>query len=84
MDTTHDARIIFDLFESSGIGLVGLDADNRIVAANRNVGVYLGIEPEELIGHNVSIMRPGIRSAEFWAAFPATFYCLAPVRTTCC
>ena len=23
-------------------------------------------------------MRPGIRSAEFWSAFPATFYCLAP------
>jgi len=71
-------RIIFDLFESSGIGLVGLDADNSIVAANRNVGLYVGIEPDELIGHDVSALRPGIRSAEFWTAFPGTFYCLAP------
>jgi signal transduction histidine kinase len=78
MEQTPGTRIIFDLFESSGIGLVGLDADNAIVAANPNVGRYLGIEPGELIGHPASIMRPGIRSAEFWAAFPATFYCLAP------
>jgi len=78
MEQTANTRIIFDLFESSGIGFVGLDADNRVVAANRNVGLYLGIEPGELIGHNASIMSPGIRSAEFWAAFPATFYCLAP------
>jgi K+-sensing histidine kinase KdpD len=78
MKQTPDTRIIFDLFESSGIGLVGLDADNVIVAANPNVGVYVGIEPEELIGRDVSSLRPGIRSAEFWAAFPATFYCLAP------
>lgn len=78
MEKTPGTRIIFDLFESSGIGLVGLDVDNRVVAANGNVGLYLGIEPDELIGHDVSILRPGIRSAEFWAAFPATFYCLAP------
>ena len=78
MEQTPGTRIIFDLFESSGIGLVGLDADNAIVAVNRNVGLYLGIEPDELIGHTASFMRPGIRSAEFWAAFPATFYCLAP------
>ena len=78
VDQTPGTRIIFDLFESSGIGLVGLDADDTIVAANQNVGLYLGIEPGELIGHNASIMRPGIRSAEFWAAFPATFYCLVP------
>lgn len=78
MEQTPGTRIIFDLFESSGIGLVGLDADNTIVAANQNVGHYLGIEPGELIGHSPSMMRPGIRSAEFWAAFPATFYCLAP------
>jgi signal transduction histidine kinase len=78
MEQTPGTRIIFDLFESSGIGLVGLDADNTIVAANRNVGVYLGIEPDELLGQNVSLLRPAIRSAEFWTAFPATFYCLAP------
>ena len=84
MEQTPGTRIIFDLFESAGIGLVGLDADDTIVAANRNVGLYLGIEPGELIGHHASFMRPGIRSAEFWAAFPATFYCLARARTTCC
>jgi signal transduction histidine kinase len=78
MEQTPGTRIIFDLFESSGIGLVGLDADDTIVAANQNVSVYLGIEPGELLGHAASIMRPGIRSAEFWGAFPATFYCLAP------
>jgi signal transduction histidine kinase len=78
MEQTPGTRIIFDLFESSGIGLVGLDADNTIVAANQNVGIYLGIEPGELLGHDASIMRPGIRSTDFWAAFPATFYCLAP------
>jgi signal transduction histidine kinase len=78
MDQTPGMQIIFDLFESSGIGLVGLDADNRIVAANENVGQYLGIEPGELLGGDASVMRAGIRSAEFWAAFPATFYCLAP------
>lgn len=78
MDLTPGTSIISDLFESSGIGLVGLDADNRIVVANRNTGLYLGLEPDEIAGHGVSILRPGIRSAEFWAVFPATFYCLAP------
>lgn len=78
MDQTPGTSIISDLFESSGIGLVGLDADDRIVVANRNTGIYLGLEPEEITGHRVSILRPGIRSAEFWAAFPGTFYCLAP------
>lgn len=78
MEQTPDTRIIFDLFESSGIGLVGLDAANTVVAANQNAGIYLGIGQSELIGRDVSILRAGIRSAEFWAAFPATFYCLAP------
>jgi signal transduction histidine kinase len=78
MDQTPGTRIIFDLFESSGIGLIGLDADNRIVAANRNAGSYTGFAAEELLGHDATILRPGIRSAEFWAAFPATFYSLAP------
>lgn len=78
MDQTPDTRIVFDLFESSGIGLVGLNADNRIVAANRNIGVYLGIEPQEVIGRDVAVLRAGIRSEPFWAAFPGTFYCLAP------
>lgn len=78
MEQKPGTRIIFDLFESSGIGLVGLDADNTIVAANRNVGEYLGLQPDDLIGNQASILRPGIRSAEFWSAFPATFYCLVP------
>ena len=78
MDQTPGTSIICDLFESSGIGLVGLDADNRIVVANRNTGLYLGLEPKEVVGHGVSILRAGIRSDEFWAAFPSTFYCLAP------
>jgi len=78
MEQTPVTRIIFDLFESSGSGLVGMDADNTIVAANRNVGLYLGLNPDELLGHNAAAMRPGILSDEFWAAFPATFYCLAP------
>ncbi|MHB8893718.1 MAG: sensor histidine kinase [Candidatus Geothermincolia bacterium] len=78
MEQTPGTRIIFDLFESSGIGLVGLDADGTIVAANGNVGLYLDIAPEELTGKNAASLRPGIRSAEFWEAFPATSYCLAP------
>jgi PAS domain-containing protein len=78
MDQMPDTRIAFDLFESSGIGLIGLNGDNRILAANRNVGVHLGIEPGEIIGREAAILRSGIRSEEFWAAFPGTFYCLAP------
>ncbi len=78
MEQTPGTRIILDLFESSGIGLVGLDADNTVVGANQNVGHYLGLEPAELIGRDVSALRPGIRSPEFWSAFPGTFYCLAP------
>jgi signal transduction histidine kinase len=78
MEHKPTTRIIFDLFESSGIGLVGLNAGNTIVAANQNIGVYLGLEPQEVIGRDVSILRPGIRSEEFWKAFPGTFYCLAP------
>jgi len=78
MGQTPDTRIILDLFESSGIGLLGLDDAGTIVAANRNAGLYLALEPEEIIGRDVSALRPGIRSEEFWGAFPGTFYCLAP------
>lgn len=78
MDQAPGARISFELFESSGIGLIGLDEDNRILITNDNAGRYLGLDPRELIGHDVAALRPGIRSADFWAAFPGTFYCLAP------
>lgn len=78
MEPTPDARIIFDLFESSGIGLVGLDDAGKIIAVNPNAGLYLALDAEALIGRDVSALRPGIRSAEFWDAFPGTFYCLAP------
>jgi signal transduction histidine kinase len=78
MEQTPETRIIFDLFESSGIGLIGLDTAGTIVAANRNAGLYLALEPGEIIGRDVSALRPGIRSQEFWDAFPGTFYCLAP------
>lgn len=78
MDQMPSKHSFIDLFESSGIGLVGLDADNRILTANRNAGLYLDLEPAGIIGHDVSVLRPGIRSTEFWAAFPGTFYCLAP------
>jgi PAS domain-containing protein len=53
MDQTPDTRMIFDIFESSGIALVGLDAGNRVLAANQNVGQYLGIDPGSLIGRDV-------------------------------
>ncbi len=78
MEYAQGTRIIFDLFESSGIGLVGVDGEGNIAAANRNVGVYLGIAPEEILGRGLSVLRPSIRSEEFWSAFPGTFYCLAP------
>lgn len=78
MDQLRDVNVVIDLFESSGIGLLELDADNHIRAVNQNAGIYLGLEPGVLLGHEVSILRTGIRSAEFWSAFPGTFYCLAP------
>jgi signal transduction histidine kinase len=78
MDEAQGTRLIFDLFESSGIGLVGLDDDGVIVEANQNVGVYLGLAPAEVLGQRATILRPAIRSREFWDAFPGTFYCLAP------
>lgn len=78
MDQTRSTRMIFELFESSGIGIVGLDEQGRIAEVNRNVGVYLGLDQTGIVGHEATILRPAIRSDEFWKAFPATFYCLAP------
>jgi signal transduction histidine kinase len=78
MDVSQNVRLVFELFESSGIAVVGLDAENRVVEANRNVLAYLGLDPAEIVGHDVAILQPAIRSAEFWRHLPNTFYCLAP------
>lgn len=72
-------EIIFDLLESSGIALAGLDAGGRIVRANPNLGLYLDVDAGELVGREASAaLRPLIRSEEFWSGFPATSYALVP------
>jgi signal transduction histidine kinase len=78
MDPSAERGILLDLFESTGIGLVGLDAEDRIVHANPNVGTYLDLDPAALLGREVRVLEPQLRSAEFWSAFPGTFYCLCP------
>jgi PAS domain-containing protein len=82
MNQAQGPGILFDLFESSGIGLIGFDAEDRIHQLNANAGRYLGIEPERLLGGGVAALRPHLRSVEFWDAFPGTFYCLAPGADT--
>lgn len=78
MEHAQGHRALFDLFESSGIGLIAIDDAGRITSANRNVGSYLGVDAAALAGRDVRELEPRIRSAEFWRAFPGTFYCLAP------
>lgn len=78
MDQRPGHRILFDMFESSGIGLIGLDAADRICQLNSNTGIYLDLDPESVIGKPAATLQPQIRSVEFWQAFPGTFYCLAP------
>jgi hypothetical protein len=78
MDQSQGHGVLFDLFESSGIALVGLDGDNRILHANPNLGTYLDLDPAALVGKDARALAPALRSAEFWASFPGTFYCLAP------
>lgn len=71
-------RIAFDLLESSGIGLVGLDERMRVCRANANAGRYLSLDPAAILGRDAVDLRAAVRFREFWELFPRTCYCLAP------
>lgn len=52
-------HLFHDTFEHAAIGLLHVAEDGRILRANRQVGEMLGLEPEELVGQNLTdIIHP--------------------------
>jgi hypothetical protein len=82
MNSTNSDLSFFQLFDSAGVGLLGIDSDNRVVQANESFLRYLGIEAGDVVGEDVSSLQTIISLPDFWRSLLAreTFYSLVPAR----
>jgi hypothetical protein len=82
MNSTNSDLTFFRLFDSAGVGLLGVDVDNRVVQANESFLRYLDIEAAEIVGEEVSRLKTIISLPDFWQSLLAreTFYSLVPTR----
>jgi hypothetical protein len=70
----------FHLFDSSGVGLVGISEDQVIRHTNSSLYDYLDAKPGDILGQEVSVLGQSLVSKDFWSGFAAggPFYCLLP------
>lgn len=82
MNSTNSDLSFFQLFDSAGVGLLGIDSDNRVVQASESFLRYLDIKADEIVGEEISRLKTIISLPDFWQSLLAgeTFYSLMPVR----
>jgi signal transduction histidine kinase len=82
MNSTNSDLSFFQLFDSAGVGLLGIDSDNRAVQANESFLRYLDIEADEIVGEDIASLKTIISLPDFWQSLLAreTFYSLVPAR----
>lgn len=70
----------FHLFDSSGVGLIGISEDQVVRHTNSSLYHYLEVEPGDILGQEVSALGTSLVSKDFWSGFAAggPFYCLLP------
>jgi hypothetical protein len=82
MNSRSSDLSFFQLFDSAGVGLLGIDGDNRAVEANESFLRYLDVEADEIVGEEISRLETIISLPGFWRSLLAreTFYSLVPAR----
>ncbi len=82
MNSTDSDLSFFQLFDSAGVGLLGIDSDNRAVHASDSFLRYLDIEAGDIVGEEISRLKTIVSPPDFWQSLLAgeTFYSLVPVR----
>jgi hypothetical protein len=80
MHSGSDEKTTFNLFDSAGVGIVGIGGQNRILQVNDSLLRYLDIEREKIVGREIETLQEGIFSNSFWDAIAGErpFYCLVP------
>jgi hypothetical protein len=70
----------FHLFDSSGVGLIGISEDRVIRHTNSSLSYYLDAKPDDILGQEVSVLGQSLVSEDFWSGFATDkpFYCLLP------
>lgn len=80
MHGSREETLTFQLFDSAGIGLIGLEESGRISQVNGSLLRYLDLDREGLLGREITLLREVIPSPDFWGALQGRrpFYCLLP------
>jgi hypothetical protein len=81
MSMSHDGTD-FHLFDSAGVGLVGVSAEGTIRHTNASLLRYLEVEPDGILGKETGVLKPSLTSPDFWEGLAGEdpFYCLIPAR----
>lgn len=81
MSMNHDGTD-FHLFDSAGVGIVGISAEGMIRHTNASLLRYLEVEPDGILGEETVVLKPSLTSADFWEGLTGEdpFYCLVPAR----
>lgn len=80
MHASREETLTFQLFDSAGIGLIGLEESGRISQVNDSLVRYLDLDGEDVLGREFSLLQEVIPSPDFWEALDGRrpFYCLLP------
>jgi hypothetical protein len=80
MHSSREETTTFHLFDSTGVGLIGLDESGRILQLNDSLLRYLDLEGQDILGKKFSSLKEQISFPGFWEALDGErpFYCLVP------
>jgi signal transduction histidine kinase len=70
----------FRLFDSAGVGLIGLDEHNVVLHVNDSFLRYLDLATSDVLGQDAPSLRKAVSSPEFWNSLAerVSFYALIP------
>lgn len=81
MSKNHDGTG-FQLFDSAGVGLVGIGPEGAISHANESLLRYLEVDSDDILGKEAEVLKPSLASSHFWEGMTGDepFYCLVPAQ----
>jgi len=82
MMSNKDGGTDFHLFDSAGVGLIGIGGDGMIRHVNASLLRYLEVESDDILGKEATVLEPALTSPDFWSGLAegGPFYCLIPAR----
>lgn len=58
--------VLASLFSYADVGIVIMDLAGNIIDVNDSFALYMGFDPAQLVGQNISLIRSGLHTPEFY------------------